>query len=1159
MPISALNHEGYSWIHSKEAPILAFVFAFLSIIISALHITRHLWNYTMPGIQKYVIRIILICPVYAVSSALALGITDYAPYTEIFRDMYEAFVIYSFLNLILEYCGGETDCIYRIENDPDLVLPFPFCLTKPMPRDARLMRFCHRGVLQFVIIKPVIGVLDCIMIATGLYFHRAYQLFEMSVYNISYTWALFCLYVFYLATKQIIKGFRPSLLVKSAPVSVEDGYLLNDLILCCEMLIFSIALLIAFPISEFKGGLKDSGFFFTNVSSILTVRDVVQDVYHNFTPAYQHYALQRSDHETIEMFNAKSHLSGNLDSVAQEMSQRYRGPNRGDKTIRATLRKKKQQNIDHYYNNSTGKMDSHGNGDIENSLCVYEDSEGEGESDGGSISDSTHNLIKRESEGRRRDTQSQSQYMCESRDNHRSTTGTACSDKALSLPLSTVHGIGIIVSGKGVTVREMYEYPTEEDNMMNIEFMSAHKYGKRDIAADDNDDYAYNLDNNNDNNISNDNKTRHDLKDQGMGMSTSSMNSTDVTSIHHMNSNEIDNTNNNNNNNNNNKSAPLIINTARMKAAISYSSNNNNKGGRQLSKSSIGAHNNGNGNSAADNNSNVHKPIYSSIYNRISCTVLNLKNYQSSTDTSSNSSASTPTRLTSPIYYSSSPQDINKIDDKTGVTLHVEDEVVEVAVEVKTDGYDHKLVHPLVNIKLDDNDVYIEPCVASTSTTDVTSNLSFGNTAIAAASNTTSNTTSTAATTTPTTTTTTTTTSGCFNDDRSESLSLSTSLSPFQCPKNTLLSALEVEDVVGHQGPRRCDLQYEFEFECDGSASVVRIANGDRKDNNCHTSNSNSYCCVAIDTGPDSCGHRRSRMIEKEDVYPDIVDVDVDVDVQQDIHERHMVEEGAILTWKSELQFRPTPTSICSYTTANSELQDTLCVDRIISTPITFAFDGDDDNDVNTQNNVIETATMNENNEVIDVCIMSSIGKVSFKNVEDEYEVEVEDESSIYISTETSFSPCDISCDTWINRVDDCHNDDDDGYFMAADINDHLNNIEEMESSYIDNEHSFSSDISVIETDKNCDSSIVSIDIDDDVEKLSCNLLKAHEITYYGSGGYVIRLSKTLQLKWEAVTYVALLLQCLSVIRHLVWLFPATSMTVRFMHTLVTLAVVPDP
>lgn len=61
----------------------------------------------------------------------------------------------------------------------------------------------------------------------------------------------------------------------------------------------------------------------------------------------QEYTLQRSDREAPETVRVKTYLAGNLDSVAIEMSHRYRGRNkrfafnsllRGDTPIRAQLR-----------------------------------------------------------------------------------------------------------------------------------------------------------------------------------------------------------------------------------------------------------------------------------------------------------------------------------------------------------------------------------------------------------------------------------------------------------------------------------------------------------------------------------------------------------------------------------------------------------------------------------------------------------------------------------------------------------------------------------------------------------------------------------------------------------------------------------------------------
>ena len=155
------------FVRSNQINYVAYAFASFAAFISLIHIFRHLITYTMPQIQTYVIRILFISPVFAISSAIALGLVTVGNYVLIIRDMYEAVVVYSFLNLILEYCGGETDCVYQIENEPLLHLPIPLCCFKPLPRDAKLMRMCCRGVLQFVVIKPIVTLVDLCLLPTG--------------------------------------------------------------------------------------------------------------------------------------------------------------------------------------------------------------------------------------------------------------------------------------------------------------------------------------------------------------------------------------------------------------------------------------------------------------------------------------------------------------------------------------------------------------------------------------------------------------------------------------------------------------------------------------------------------------------------------------------------------------------------------------------------------------------------------------------------------------------------------------------------------------------------------------------------------------------------------------------------------------------------------
>lgn len=261
-------------------------------------------------------------------------------YSEFFRDLYEAFAVYSLLNLIMEYSGGEVDCVYAIENEPAVKMPCPFCMLKPRPRDAKLLRFCQKGVLQFVLVKPIMAILDVITFSCGVYYFPAYQIIENIIYNISYGMALYCLLVFYQATKQHLRKFNParkivtvkflivtcyyqSLLVKIVPTE-EEQFLWKNLLLCLEMVIFSSAFAVAFPLSEFLLGIPDRRIL-ANIKDLITVTDLYEGFEHNFKPVYRDYALQRSQAEAPETVRLRTFFAGNLDNVALEAAERYRG------------------------------------------------------------------------------------------------------------------------------------------------------------------------------------------------------------------------------------------------------------------------------------------------------------------------------------------------------------------------------------------------------------------------------------------------------------------------------------------------------------------------------------------------------------------------------------------------------------------------------------------------------------------------------------------------------------------------------------------------------------------------------------------------------------------------------------------------------------------
>lgn len=354
------------FIHSQDALIIAVVAAFISLVISFVHLYRHLKQYTMPQIQMWIIRIILICPAYAICSSLAVALgSPNGLYVEFIRDLYESFVVYSLLNLIMEYCGGEQDCVYAIENEPPLDMPFPCCCMRPKARDAKLLRFCQRGVLQFVFIKPIMATTDVIMMATGNYYNTVFDTIEIIIYNFSYCLALYSLLVMYLGTKTQLARFRcitkisavksiivmayyQSLLIKLAPCSEEDQFMWKSFLLTLEMVIFASILSCAFPISEFLAGIPNRRVL-SNMKDLFAMRDLVEGFEHNFNSEYKDYALQRQVAEAgpTDSDRLNKYFGSNLDATALEMTERYRGRSsrlqfnsllRGDRPIRAGLR-----------------------------------------------------------------------------------------------------------------------------------------------------------------------------------------------------------------------------------------------------------------------------------------------------------------------------------------------------------------------------------------------------------------------------------------------------------------------------------------------------------------------------------------------------------------------------------------------------------------------------------------------------------------------------------------------------------------------------------------------------------------------------------------------------------------------------------------------------
>ena len=88
------------------AIIIAGIFALLACFVSAFQIYMHWKHWTHPPSQKLIIRILLMVPVYSVSSWVALLELEYSTYIDFVRVCYEAFTLYTFMVLLTVYLGG---------------------------------------------------------------------------------------------------------------------------------------------------------------------------------------------------------------------------------------------------------------------------------------------------------------------------------------------------------------------------------------------------------------------------------------------------------------------------------------------------------------------------------------------------------------------------------------------------------------------------------------------------------------------------------------------------------------------------------------------------------------------------------------------------------------------------------------------------------------------------------------------------------------------------------------------------------------------------------------------------------------------------------------------------------------------------------------------
>ncbi|KAF9456225.1 organic solute transporter Ostalpha-domain-containing protein [Collybia nuda] len=259
----------------------------VAVLVSAMSIYLQLKNYRKPILQRMVIRIMIMVPIYAISSLISLFSLEAAFVIDAIRDIYEAFVIYCFFVLLLSYLGGERSLLILLYGRPPKDPVFPVSLFKREidVSDPYTFLFLKRGILQYVQVKPILAAATLILKACGKFNEGDFRansgyLYVSIVYNTSICLSLYCLAMFWLFVNEDLKPFRPvpkflcvkgilffsfwqaigiSILVAAGVITKLGPYTdpehisvgLTDTLICIEMPLFAFAHMFAFSHTDY--------------------------------------------------------------------------------------------------------------------------------------------------------------------------------------------------------------------------------------------------------------------------------------------------------------------------------------------------------------------------------------------------------------------------------------------------------------------------------------------------------------------------------------------------------------------------------------------------------------------------------------------------------------------------------------------------------------------------------------------------------------------------------------------------------------------------------------------------------------------------------------------------------------------------------------------
>ncbi|KAF7275278.1 hypothetical protein GWI33_012019 [Rhynchophorus ferrugineus] len=313
------------FLQTKLAQGVAGFFVWAALFLTCTQIYHHLRWYTNPAEQRWIVRILFIVPIYATYSWISLlffNSESYYVYFFTVRDCYEAFVIYNFLSLCYEYLGGEGNIMSEIRGKPiRSSCLYGTCCLNGKTYTIGFLRFCKQATLQFCLVKPLMAFVIIFLQAFNHYHDGDWSpnggyIYITIIYNISVSLALYGLFLFYFATRDLLTPFEPVLkfcTVKSVIflsfwqgvglAILEKADVISPIIDSSGTRTSAVALRYAFPhrvyvqgcVTDSRGRSVTMQSISSSLKETMNPKDIMTDAIHNFHPQYQQYTQYSSD------------------------------------------------------------------------------------------------------------------------------------------------------------------------------------------------------------------------------------------------------------------------------------------------------------------------------------------------------------------------------------------------------------------------------------------------------------------------------------------------------------------------------------------------------------------------------------------------------------------------------------------------------------------------------------------------------------------------------------------------------------------------------------------------------------------------------------------------------------------------------------------------